>query len=562
VSFSALRRSAIAATSVLAIGGTLAIAASASALPLDSAVTGGITSANAVLNGTATSPAALVAANGLTAFGYDVLDGLNAAEPGEVPGLTGFTAGTALTTVTPAQATQVQTAYDTLNTEAASYQNDVATAWDHAATTPSLAAYTTIPEIDAAIDTAAAGIKTAVAAATAALPNLKALATLAGDDPADYPNGLFSVDGDLSLSSSAAVTQPLSQSAFNTTLSVTDAAAGGYVIPSAFVIDFPSGVTVTPKDYKLEIQPTQESAPPANESIGTFVVDSPAASTYGLNAAGTANKVVGNLYLVANETPITGVATPLVTEPSLELYLGNSLYILGTFPASLTYPAPLTFGEVYDAGTALDPLPFSSVTLSFPAATSPVNTESCTTFGSPVLGNAVIGTAIDSADSVAYGAGDTSDGYTPAIPASGSTAAVAAVNAPVALTGSSTVVTDECAASARATIKLSKVKKVKKVKRAPKAQIPTGTLSLTIKGNGGAKFTAATIKLPAGLDGAAKKSVTVKFGAAASKTITIKKLKLTAKEAKAKTATLSFTVKYKENGLTPTSTAATATVKL
>jgi hypothetical protein len=560
VSFSAVRRSAIVATSVLAIGGTLAIAASASAQPLDSAVTGGITSANAVLNGTATSPAALVAASGLTAFGYDVLDGINAAEPGAVPGLTGFTAGTALTTVTPAQAAQVQAAYDTLNTAAdASYQSDVATAWDHAATTASLAAYTTIPEIDAAIDTAAGGIKTAVAAATAALPTLHSLTTLAGDDLADYPNGLFSVDSDLSLSSSAAVSEPLSQSAFSTTLSVTDAAAGGYVIPSAFVIDFPSGVTVTPKDYKLEIQPTQESAPPANDSIGTFVVDSPAASTYGLNVAGTANKVAGNLYLVANETPINGVATPLVTDPSLELYLGNSLYILGAFPASLTYPAPLTFGEVYDAGTALDPLPFSSVTLSFPAVTSPVNTESCTTFGSPVIGNAVTGTATDSADSVAYGAGDTSDGYTPAIPASGSTAAVAAVNAPVALAGSSTVVTDECAASAKGAIKLSKVKKATKGK---KAKIPTGTLSLTIKGNGGTKFTAATITLPAGLDGAAKKLVTVKFGAADNKAITIKNLKLTAKEAKAKTATVSFTVKYKENGVTSTSTAATATVRL
>jgi len=560
VSFSALRRSAIVATSVLVIGGPLAIAASASAQPLDSAVTGGIASANAVLNGTATSPAALVAASGLAAFGYDVLDGINAAEPGAVPGLTGFTAGAALTTVTPAQAAQVQAAYDTLNTAAdAAYQNDVATAWDHAATTASLAAYTTIAEIDAAIDTAAGGLKTAAAAATAALPSLRSLATLAGDDLADYPNGLFSVDGDLSLSSSAAVTQPLSQGAVSTTLSVTNAAAGGYVIPSAFVIDFPSGVTVTPKDYKLEIQPTQESAPPANDSIGTFVVDSPAASTYGLNAAGTANKVVGSLYLVANETPINGVATPLLTDPSLELYLGNSLYILGAFPASLTYPAPLTFGEVYDAGTALDPLPFSSVTLSFPAATSPVNTESCTTFGSPVIGNAVTGTATDSADSVAYGAGDTSDGYTPAIPASGSTAAVAAVNAPVALVGSSTVVTDECAASARGAIKLSKVKKVKK---ATKGQIPTGTLSLRIKGNGGTKFTAATIKLPAGLDGAAKKSVTVRFGAAASKAITIKNLKLTAKEAKAKTATVSFTVTYKENGVTATSTAATATVKL
>ena len=51
-----------------------------------------------------------MAANGLTAFGYDVLDGINAAEPGAVPGLTGFTAGEALTTVTPAQAAQVQAA--------------------------------------------------------------------------------------------------------------------------------------------------------------------------------------------------------------------------------------------------------------------------------------------------------------------------------------------------------------------------------------------------------------------------------------------------------------------
>jgi hypothetical protein len=58
-----------------------------------------------------------------------------------------------------------------------------------------------------------------------------------------------------------------------------------------------------------------------------------------------------------------------------------------------------------------------------------------------------------------------------------------------------------------------------------------------------------------------KKSATVKFGATATKTIKLTGLKLTKKEAKAKSFKVSFTVVYSENGTTAVSTAASVKLK-
>jgi len=527
VSLHALRRSAIAATSVLAIGGTLAIAGSASAasIPFGTPTSGtgsiygdlnagyaGLKSADQALNN---------AADGYETATHTTVDGDTA-----IPATASFpsetTTGTTATTtqLTSAQALQIAADFsDSAVTDGTTTEAPSANASTYAAL---------VKGGDATYTTDSAG---ATAAAESWSQLSQIVDNLYNDDVTDFPNNpLFSIDGDLTYSATATVKSTGVPAAYTTELATTGSAATGYVLPSAFTLTLPGDFTLNDSLVGRELTGTQEASPVAADAVGTFSLVSPAAKAFGLSATDT---IAGSVYVVD---------LPKDTDPSLELYLGNGVYMLGTFPTSLAFPLTLTFGGVDAAAlglSATEAIPFQSVSLNFPATSSPVEPTSCSNLG------AVTGTATDEVAALAASlSADTTDGYA----ATGNTA--------VAIPGTNTVVTDQCAAvGSKGTLALAKVSK--KNKKAT----PKGTLSLKIAGNGGTKFTSAAIKLPAGVTYKGKKSATVKFGATATKTIKLTGLKLTKKEAKAKSFKVSFTVVYSENGTTAVSTAATAKLK-
>jgi hypothetical protein len=517
VSLRALRRSAIAASSVLALGWTLAIASSASAaaIPFGTNTSSTATSIYGLLN---VSYAGLqTAGEGLSADLGDTHVPSASAFPSELT--TGSTPTT--TGLTSAQALQIAADFsDTTVTDGTTTE------------TPSAGASNYPAEITAAdysnSTTAYAAAAAQIVGAAESWSQLTAIVgNLYNDDPTDFPNNpLFSIDGDLAISSTATVSAKGVPNAYSVTLTTKGtAAAAGYVLPSTFTLTFPDNFTLNDSLVGHEVTAAQETAPPAADAIGTFSVVSPAAEGFGLSATDT---ISNSIYIVD---------VPTSTDPSLELYLGSGVFLLGQFPSKLSFPLTVTFDGVNASALHLstdEAIPFQSIALNFPASTSPVEAQSCSNLGSDA------GTATDEVAALANEFGDTTDGYS----ASGDTA--------VNFTGSATVVTDKCAAvGSKGTLKVT-------TKGKKKGQ---GTLALTIAGNGGTKFTSATIKLPTGVTDKGKKSVTEKFGATAKKSIKLTGLKLTKKATKAKSDSVSFTVKYSENGTTAVSTAATAKVK-
>jgi hypothetical protein len=533
MSLRALRRSAAAATTVLAIGGTLAVAGSASAasIPFGTPTSSTETSIYGDLN---VSYAGL--ANGaffLTSVGDSAvpqnagMSGDPQSSPG-YPAASTFPTETGTTPLSTAQALQI--AADFSGSEVTSGSVTA----EPTAHTPSYATEIEgdIFEVTYGPSPGAAEYTTVSTEIVDAAENWNQLSqivdNLYNDDPTDFPNNpLFSIDGDLTYSATATVKSTGIPTAYTTSLATSGGAAMGYVLPSSFTLTLPGNFTLNDSLVGRELTVAQEVNPVAADAIGTFSLVSPASKGFGLSATDT---VSGSVYVVDY---------PKDTDPSLELYLSgsnaNGVYMLGTFPTSLAFPLTLTFDGVNASALGLsanEAIPLQSLAMTFPATTSPVEATSCSNLGT------VTGTATDEVAALADSlSGDTNDGY------------VAAGNTPVTIPGTATVVTDECAA-ASSKGKLSVSKKTKK-----------GTLSLKVTGNGGTKFKSVTIKLPRGVTDKGKKSVKVTFGATASKTIKVTGLKLTKKEAKAKSFKVSFTVVYSENGATAVSTAATAKLK-
>jgi hypothetical protein len=497
MSLRALRRSAIAATSVLAIGGTLAIAGSASAasIPFGTPTSSGQTSIYGLLN---TSYAGLQSADHT----------LNQLGDAAVPAYATFPSEA---TLTSAQALQI----------AADFSGKTASDGTTTETTSNVA-YSEYLEVND--PTYAADSSGTVAAAESWSQLSQIVGNLYNDDVTDFPNNpLFSIDGDLTYSATGTVKSTGIPNAYTTSLTTSGGAASGYVLPSSFTLTLPGDFTLNDSLVGRELTASQEASPVAADAIGTFSLVSPASKGFGLSSTDT---VTGSVYVVD---------VPKDTDPSLELYLKSGVFMLGTFPTSLAFPLTLTFDGINASALGLsstEAIPLQSVALTFPATTSPVEATSCSNLGT------VTGTATDEVAALAASlSADTTDGY------------AASGNAAVAIPGTPTVVTDECAAAgSKGTLSVSK--KTKK-----------GTLSLKVAGNGGTKFKSVTIKLPSGVTDKGKKSATVKFGATANKTVKITGLKLTKKEAKAKSFKVSFTVVYSENGTTAVSTAATAKLK-
>jgi hypothetical protein len=520
----ALRRSAIVATSVLAIGGTLAVAGSASAasVPFGTPTSTGETSIYGLLT---TSYAGL--ANG----SYFLTQASDKAVPQNAGGVSG-----------DSSSSPGYPAASTFPTETGTNQLSTAAALQIAAdfsgsavisgsttTQPTSTAYAAGIEATFAGDSNAAEYTTLSKEIVEAAESWNQLSqivdNLYNDDTTDFPNNpLFSIDGDLTYSATATVQSTGITNAYTTSLKTSGGATSGYVLPSSFTLTLPGDFALNDTLVGRELTAAQEANPVAADAIGKFSLVSPASKSFGLS---TTDKVTGSVYVVG---------FPKATDPSLELYLGSEVYMLGTFPASgLSFPLTLTFDGVNASALGLsanEAIPLQSVSMTFPATTSPVKAASCSKLGT------VTGTATDEVAALAYQlSGDTADGY------------AASGNVAVAIPGTPTVVTDECAATgSKGTLSVS-------------SETQQGTLSLKVAGNARTKFKSVTIKLPSGVTEKGKKSVTVKFGATASKTIKLTGLKLTTKEAHAKSFKVSFTVVYSEHGTTAVSTSATAKLK-
>jgi hypothetical protein len=516
MSLRALRRSLIAATSVLAAGGTLAVASSASAasIPFGTPTSSGQTTIYGLLN---TSYAGLKQADEAL---YGVSGGTDTAVPAYPSFPSETTTGATPTTTQLTSAQALQIAADFSGTAVTSGT----TTAQPTAHTPSYATEIEVGVYGGSASNFAAASAQVVSAAEGWYELSQVVGNLYNDDATDFPNNpLFSIDGDLSYSATATVKSKGIPAAYTTTLTTSGGAANGYVLPSTFTLTVPGDFQLNLALVGHELTAAQETNPVAADAIGTFSIVSPASQGFGLSAT---DKIDGSVYVVD---------VPKPTDPSLELYLNNGVYLLGTFPTKLSFPLTLTFDGINATALGLqsdEAIPLQSVSLAFPAKTSPVEPTGCSNLGT------VTGTATDEVAGLAYAlSADTTDGY------------AAAANTAVAIPGTATVVTDECAAAgSRGTLSVSK-------------RTGKGTLSLKVAGNGGTKFKSIAIKLPGGVTDKGKRSVTVKFGATARRTIRLTGLKLTKREAKAKSFNVSFTVVYSEHGTTALSTAATAKLK-
>jgi hypothetical protein len=316
-------------------------------------------------------------------------------------------------------------------------------------------------------------------------------------DKTNFPGGLYSIDGDVSISSKATVTNKGKATAYSITAAVSGAASTGYVLPSAFTMTFPNDFTVNTALAGAELPASDEANPPAAQSIGTVTLRSPVANEFG----GSTDTLTGNVFAInANNN---------IVQPDLELSFGQGIYLLGTFPSSLSFPLTVTFGEASVFGSP-DPIPFSSLAINFPATTTPVKATNCSSLG------AVTGTATDEVAGLAAEFGDTTDGYS----ASGNTA--------VTIASSNTVVTDLCPP----TVTKARITGIKRGK-------PTVTLGL--KGNGGTPFTSESITLPKGLSFKGLKAKDVKVSGARLKSVSGHGTKVTVNfKAKTRAATVDF----------------------
>jgi hypothetical protein len=500
-----MRRSIIAASAALALGGSLAIAASASAaqIPWGTAGVANSTSVNGLLTtadtGLISAQNLIVGANGLAGPPFSF------GSPVDTNFTTEFTSASSLTAANVAEiGTDVATSGNTSQLEMSLCVFDV---YPTATSDPSVSdAFTACtaggsPYLAGAVTTFTGTVQPGVASAAANWGELDSLVVqLYGEsDAAHFPGGLYSIDGDLSISSTGTVTSKGQPAAYSITAAVSGGATTGYVLPSAFTMTFPNAFTVNTALAGAELPASDESSPPAAQAIGTVTLKSPVADAFG----GANDLLTGNVFAInANNN---------IAQPDLELSFGTGIYLLGTFPKTLSFPLTVTFGEASVLGSP-DPIPVSSLSLAFPAKTAPVKATNCSNLG------AVTGTATDEVAGLALEFGDTSDGLT----------SPTGTPAPVSIASTNTVVTDLCPA----TVSKAKITGIKK--GAP-------MVDLGLRGNGGTPFTSESITLPSGLSVKALKSKDLKVSGAKLKSVSGRGTKVTVNfKSKTKAATVDF----------------------
>ncbi len=414
-----MRRALIAASSVLAVGGTLAIASSASAINIPIGTSADSAPTQNTINGLYNEAnAGLLQAQQLVAAAG--VDAANFPAP--------FTSASSLSATNVAQIAQdvANPAY-TSSLELTACAGGLVSAGQTEANAVA-ACETPGSTYLAAAQAAFTTEQPQVALAAASWTEFSGLLLVASLDPADFPAGIFTVDGALQVSSSATVTAAGSPAAYTIAYSTTTAAKGGYVIPSSLSLTIPADFGVNTALVKAEINASSNTAAveakPTGPSIGTVKLTTPGATIIGASG----KSLTGKIYVI---TTGAGTGAGSLIEPYLELNFGNGVYVLGTAAGSYTsLPLTIDFGEAqgvtgYPNGA---PLPFSSLQLSFPAATSPVRANSCTNLGT------VTGTATDNLAALGLEFGDSSDGLTSA------TGTAAAVK----LAATRTVVTNGC----------------------------------------------------------------------------------------------------------------------
>lgn len=507
MSLRSMRRSMIAASAALAVGGLLSGAASASAasIPLGHPTDATNSSLYGLLNDSY---------NGLKK-GDQLLAGLGDTA---VPAPTAFPAEPALT-ATQAQQIAADFTDTTIN-----------------GTAPSKTTYANELKLS---DPTYAGDSQSIDAAGVNWSTLTGLVAVDTVDPTDFPGGLFTVDGDVSMSSAATVTGVGKPTAYSTTFGVSGAAQEGFVVPSSFTVTFPDDFGVNLQLASDEIQQSQVANPPASSAIGTASVSSPAFTALVPGSKG-----------VDSGAEVFVVATQNLTQPEFELYLGQGNYILGRLNG-MSIPLSIIFGEPVIGGITTA-LPVSSVSLNFPAATSPLEARSCTNLGE------LTGTMTDAVSPLASTYfGDSTD------------------SGALAMAATPTKVADECSPKAAASI--GGIKQGK----------PAVRIHLT--GNGGTRFTSETITLPSGLSAKGLKAKDLKVTGARLKSVSGKgrtlvvtfrsatrsatvsfnkglavtgKLKTAVIKRRTRSLALKYTVKYAPAGArAASSTVATVTVK-
>ncbi len=466
----------------LTVGASLAVASSASAIPVpigsstDPAYsgTGAPTSVFSLYN--QASNVALVPAQNLIVLANGILTS-QSQSPVDSGFTTAFTSASSLNSTNVAEiATDIAAAGNTSNLEFAVCVNQYLTA--HSLTPTSSNIQTAAGQCQAnastlmppAVTYFTGTVQPGVAQAAAAWPSLSQLVGFLA--PAA---GIMQSADSASLSSSGTVTSLTNPVQYNLTLT---APTGGYVVPSAFSLTFPAGLTVNTALVADEVNAAAngttaaaiagiEANPPSSAvSIGTVTLTSPLADEFG----GSNNQLTGNIYVVT-----TGASSGQgsATQPYLELWFsggGHPIYDLGSFPSTLAFPLTLTFGEAYVSLLgAQEPLPLNSLALSFPEATSPVKTTSCSTLGT------VTGAITDSIASLAYEFGDTMDGAS-------SAAAAASTFSSVGIASTPTTVTNQCATATGAAHGLN-----------------NGKVTMRLKVTTGIAFGTVKVGLPKGL---------------------------------------------------------------
>jgi hypothetical protein len=404
-------RSAIAAPTALAIGAGLVLAASASAasIPTGQPTDTGNTSLYGLLNQTNTG---LIQAQNLIVLDNAILTG-NSQPPVDANFTTAFTSASQLTTANVAEiGTDIAASANTASLEFATCVSAYLTSQSLPPTSANISAgasycNTHSDALSAAATQFTGTIQPGVAKAAASWASLTSLVSVVTLDPTDFPGGLYTVDGDVSVSSTATVTGIGQPVAYSATFGVSGAAAKGFVIPAGFSLTFPANFSINAGLVADEIQSSQLTNPPSSDAIGTASVTSPEIAALVPGSKG-----------VDSSAQVFVVATQSLTQPEFEIYLGQGDYILGTI-TGVTFPLTVTFGLPVFNGQPT-PLPFSSVTLNFPASTSPLKATSCTDAGT------LTGTMTDSLTTLAATFGDTTD------------------SGPQTMTATPTVVTNNC----------------------------------------------------------------------------------------------------------------------
>ncbi len=455
MSLRALRRSLIAASAAVAVAGSLAAASGASgaSIPTGSPTDSGGASLYGLLNQTDT---ALVRAEDLIALENGILLG-NGQAPIDANFTTAFTTATSLNASNVAEigadiASSANTANLAFGTCVSTYLAAASLPPTPANVTAGASHCNAAPaDLSAATTEFTGTTQPGVAAATASWAGLNGLIAAATADPTDFPGGLFTVDGDVSVSSSAKVTGVGQPVAYTASFGVSGAAASGFVIPSGFTLTFPADFTIHAALIADEIQASQVANPPATDAIGTATVTSPAIAALLPGSRGV--DTGGQVFVVQGASLI---------QPRFEVYLGHGDYVLGT-PTGASFPLTIAFGEPIVGGQPT-PLPVARVTLNFPAATSPLQAKSCTNLGT------LEGTMTDSVSTLAATSfGDTTDSG--ALP----------------MAATPTRVTNACAAAVRNTATGSM------------GRLTTSSPTLTLRVRTARAFSTVAVGLPRGL---------------------------------------------------------------